>query len=49
MTLILSINNKKNYNKNYYLDTVTPYLTIPVKEKEQLPLVFGSISEDISN
>ncbi len=29
--------------------TGSPYLTIPVNEKEQLSLVYGSISEDMSN
>jgi len=49
MILILSINNKKNYNKNYHLDRATTFLTIPVNEKEQLPPVYCSISEDMSN
>ena len=31
------------------LTGVTSYLTIPVNEKEQLPPVYGSISEDMSN
>jgi len=48
MILILSINNKNNYDKNYHVDRVTP-LTNPVNGKEQLPLIYGSISKDISN
>ena len=46
MILILSVNNKKNYDKHYHVDRVTPYLTIPANGKELLLLIYGSLSKD---